>query len=310
MATMPERDLSSVPSTFEVLGRVLPDARVQREALPRRAPHERLVDEPREHVEQRTGARGDGLDVLERELSGEDGALCEDGLLGRREKLPRPVDRRSEGRVPARPRRGPVVQEVEPRLEPSEQGSRVEHSAARSGQLDRERDAVERSNQRERVASRCPARCACALLVEGQGVLVRERGQVDDRLTGHPQPRLRRDDEERLCRDSAPLGDDRARGAREVLEIVEDEEDRSRPREGVADPLDGRGGVELGARGYTEGPHHRGAEIGDLARLGQAAEPDASGAPVFVSVSLAEALCESRLAHPRRTEEGNQAIAS
>ena len=108
----------------------------------------------------------------ERAAAGEDGETGEDALLLGREQPVRPVDRRAQralplGKVARAPR-----QEWQPLLEPREQRGKRKDLDSGSGELDRERQAVEPAADRLDLAVRreLDSGCAHALMEEGDGV--------------------------------------------------------------------------------------------------------------------------------------------
>ena len=217
--------------------------------------HEASVEQGVERLRHRGAVVGHGLERVERRSAGEDRQHAED-VPGRPvEKLHAPLDRGPEGSLALRQIRRVARQEREPFAEALCRALRAEHADPGGGQLDRERQAVERAadardrgsvlvrkhelwNGRPRALDVEPDSGDRVDLLDRAGALARRRQGRDPVLVLGPETKrdaARRQDPKRRC-DVEELADERER-TRKVLEVVEDDQHPA-SRERVADDLE------------------------------------------------------------------------
>jgi hypothetical protein len=197
-----------------------------------------------EHV-RRARPRGDGRRGVEREAADEHAQRVERGLLVGGEQRVAPVDHVAERAVPRLGVARVGAQQVEPVLEPPEQGARREQPRARRRELEGERESVEAAAHRGDVAGvlvgegEVGTAGAGALHEQAHRLGLSNRrgaggGRVGERERGHGELLLgaqaqrlaaRHHDGEPRRRRQEP-GDER-RGVEQVLEAVEHEQRRA-----------------------------------------------------------------------------------
>ena len=149
----------------EQLGRILAHRREHREhrlAVDVRLRHQRAVDERAERVDGTLlpdPPRADRLDRLEGEPRREDPEIRQQAPLVLVEQPRRPLDRRAQRPLPLGQVAARVDQQPQPAVEPLQDAGRRQEPHARRGQLDRERQPVQRLADRD----------------DGRGVRRRER---------------------------------------------------------------------------------------------------------------------------------------
>jgi hypothetical protein len=104
-----------------------------------------LVDKRSNHVEVGVAH---GLRSWERPAADEDWQPGEEVAFAGVEEAVAPLDRRTQGLLPARPVAGAAGQEVQALIEPSEEFARRQHLHARRRELEREGETVEASADR------------------------------------------------------------------------------------------------------------------------------------------------------------------
>ena len=193
----------------------------QPEALPC-ALHEALLDERLQRVEV---GGANCLGRLVGAAAGEHGQPGEQVLFTRREQVVGPGDACAE-RVLAGVTAAPRFEQIEALREPPEHLRRREHTRARRGELDRERQVVEASAQLRDVLTRLDASAGTE---QRRGLRLGEHGHaVGDLALDEKQLAARSQDLERGCGFEQPRH--HRRGRKQMLEVVQHEEGRAFPQ--------------------------------------------------------------------------------
>ena len=251
VVAMPDGRRSGVIALVEVLAREV----ANRFQLPiaRRVlvdHHQRLVDERGQQIEnivrrQRVGATNclGGLDV---ESADEDAEAFEQPLLGLLQQIVRPRDQRAQRLLALQQYATAAGQQLEAILQPLVDVVDGQRAHPRSGELQRERNALEARDefghrgrfllgQREsRLLQLCPVheklhRCRTRQRFDaGRPVRHRQRKHGIGLLAGHPQRfAAGRDNPDIWCRSQQRIGERRG-GADQVLAVVENQEQLAR----------------------------------------------------------------------------------
>jgi hypothetical protein len=271
----------------QLLGRVVSDALREPEAHVTVvsllvADEERFFDERLEHVDHLRLRVGLGAEhrlcSLQGEAPVEHGALRERAPLPGLQELPGAVERAAERGVPREHVAVAALEEIEARGEPAEELARRQDLHARGSELDRERAQIQSADELARgglVLAHAERRhdLARALLEERERVGFGQRADVDLSLALEPEPDARGQEEDDPRGLRVPGAHRFRRVLDQLLEVVEDEQERLAGGERVSDRI-----RCVRARADERDVERRsdgGQELDLRACLGEVAEPDA-----------------------------------
>ena len=192
------------------------------------------------------------LEPGQRRTGGERRERPQPALVVGEEQVVAPGQCRGERAAPLGAAPGGVGEEREPVVEPPPDLGHAEHPRAGGGQLDREREAVERAAERQdvRAGARGPVG---ARREQGDGVVVGQRSQREGQLALDAERPLAGGEHPHARRGVEHVGHRIADGVDQVLAVVQHEQEIGGPQSGDA----GVPGQGLGERGgqLVGGPH-------------------------------------------------------
>jgi hypothetical protein len=239
-------------------------------------------------------------------------------LLGRQE-VPRPIERRAQGR------RAPLAaaEQIQVLAQAIEQLLRAEHAHARAGELDRQGQTVEPGHElgddRALVGARSEirARKSSSIQEKSHGIRLEpgldagqdQASELRDDFAAHAQSNTRRNQHAELGSAPEPVLDGRHGDRNELLEIVEHEQ---RGTAGDQRIHQARRRVVLRAllpERNTERPGHGTEDAVQVRRFREVAEPHTARAARQERAAVAQPVLdrESSLARTRRAEHRHQA---